>query len=223
MFSAIPYPGVTYQGPPDFTLYRDGHTIYKGSGQRELRHAQLTEAQIQQVITRAVEQGRLADARSEYGAIPGVYDMETTVFELDAGEGRRTVSGYALGWDDDTRPDPDIRRALEGLRIYLQRFDSVVHAGGATDLGAYQPEAYRAELVTPWWGEAEPNVAWPWPDLTAADFKLELEDHMLVRAVSPEQGEAVLELDIDNTVVARAPDGDEYLIRVRPLLPDQHP
>ena len=217
---AIPYPGVTYQEPPDFTLYGDGHAIYKGNRPRELAHAQLTESQIQQVISRALDEGRLLDARPEYGDVP-VTDMETTVFEINARAVRRTVSGYALGWDQYTGPDPEIRIALEALRIYLQRFVSVVDTGGAADLGAYQPAAYQAELVTPWWGEAEPNAPWPWPQFAAADFKADA--NMRVRTVSPEQAEAVLEIEIENTVVARAPEGDEYVLRVRPLLPDQHP
>jgi hypothetical protein len=66
----------------------------------------------------------------------------------------------------------------------------------------------------------QPSTPWPWSDLEPSDFRVR-SDFGLERVVTRAQAFAVLDLGIDQDLVATGPDGKNYLIRIRPLLPDE--
>lgn len=223
----LPYPGDTVEEPARFTLYGDGHVIYLVLSQSsetafELRHAQLSEGKMATQLEFALREGGLATAREHYTTFDEpIYDAGTTVFEINAVGFDKTVSVYALGWDG-TNPDQDARARFLGLERELDYRDEVA-SGEATDLGAYRPEAYRLTLDNPF-GPLIANTEWPWTNLDPATIALN-SDGDRVGAITPEQAAelAVPPESAPDTIVATGPDGVDYLIRIRPLLPDELP
>jgi hypothetical protein len=223
------YPGATVEPPPKFTLYGDGRVIYAlehaapdGSTAIELRRARLTEEQIAAIVEYALGPGGLASARERYEDVP-IADDVTTNFEVHALGGNKTVAVYALGYSDPDVPDAAARATFQALAEALRDFGQEVVAGNAEDLGAFEPEAYLVTLDQPF-GPLEANREWPWNDLQPADFELNNSGYRL-RIVTAEQAAAIADppTSAPNDIVVRGPDGPEYLIRVRPLLPDEVP
>ena len=220
------YPGTTFEWPPTFTLYGDGLVIYSidrpgptGEPNLELRQARVTEEQIAALVQSALARGGLANARERYGDVP-IMDDVTTTFEVHAAGLDKTVAVYALGYSGPGVPDAAARAAFEELAERLRGFSDDVAAGNAQDLGVFEPEAYLVTLDQPF-GPMEANRDWPWEDLHPDAF--ELDGGHRVRVVTAEQAAAMANppQSAPNDFVALAPDGVEYLIRVRPLLPDE--
>ncbi len=224
VLETLPYPGTTFERPPDFTLYGDGHAVYayptEIAGERvtALQHAQLSEEQMNALLVDATD--RLVPAMAEYDDV-AVTDMENTVFEIQAGGLDKDVLVYALSSDDYTGPDPGGRKALAELSHKLGSFGSAVRAVGGEELGEFAPAAYRASLIEPWWGEAEPVGDWPWAGRTIESF--DRVENELVAIVTPSDAQVIIDIGIPNTLVTEAPNGTNYVIRLRPLLPDQLP
>lgn len=221
------YPGATVESPPTFTLYGDGRTIYTierpglhGSIVIELRQARLTEEQMAALVENALGRGGLTNARGRYEDVP-IADDVTTNFEIHALGVDKTVAVYALGYSGDDVPDAPARAAFEMLAAGLRDFGDEVAAGNAEDLGVFEPEAYRVTLDQPF-GPLEANREWPWDDLQPDDFEPDNSGFRL-RVVTAEQAAAISDppTSAPNDLVVVAPDGVEYLIRLRPLLPDE--
>jgi hypothetical protein len=90
-------------------------------------------------------------------------------------------------------------------------------------LGRFEPEAYLVTLDQPFGPEQQPRD-WPWADLAPGDFRLAQagwRQAVITRAQAVRLGDPLNSLP-DNLVV-RAPDGALYLLRIRPLLPDELP
>ncbi len=170
--------GFSASQTPPFTLYGDGTVIFRnplqgmpaaqGSVQtfNPMRTAKLSEEQIQELLLLALSDGGLAAARPNYENNM-VADAGTTVFTIDAGGIKKTVSVYALGLDDPSGQDAVARAAFKKLADRLADFDQ----GGSIATDVFTPDAYRATLIeSP--GIAAPDIRdWPWKDLTVADFK----------------------------------------------------
>jgi len=216
----LPYPGLTIEQPPEFTLYGNGHLVRvvqhsssDGTYSTELRHGQADAAAVDALLRMALNEGGLATAADFYEN-DQIYDAGTTTFTINAGGVLKTVHVYALGFMDDLTPNS---RERAGFRALVERIDAT--GTGATDLGTFVPTAYLVSLVEPY--AAQPaNALWPWPELVPADFHLG-DSGIRTRIVTASQGEAVLNLGITHDLVARAPDGQLYLIRIRVLLPDE--
>jgi hypothetical protein len=226
VIGGLRYPGATVEAPPTFTLYGDGRVIYTIERPRqddspaiELRQARLTEEQIAALVENALGPGGLATAREHYGDVPLADDV-TTVFEVHAHGVDQTVAVYALGYSGDDVPDTAARVAFRELAEGLVNFGAEVSAGNVEDLGAFEPETYRVTLDEPF-GELQADRDWPWDDLEPADF--EFQRGYLVRVVTAEQAAAISDppTAAPNDIVIVAPDRNEYLVRVRALLPDE--
>jgi hypothetical protein len=222
--SMAPYPGDTFQEGPPFTLYGDGHLIYSGPPSAEaptaLQHAQLATDEVDTVLTEALDV--LGAARGVYDDVP-ISDAGWTHFTINAGGNAKVTQVYAIDSMEYTGSDPVGFHALGALKASLIDYARTCGRGEAECLGEYEPLAYRASLVRPWWtdGESEPatNAEWPWSDLDASDFTAD--ESELVRTITPAQAAAVIDQGIADSMTTRAPDDQVYVIRVRPLLPDQ--
>lgn len=218
----LPNPALTLEPPPRFTLYGDGRIIHTvthesedGTYTSEQRLAELPADRVNTLLANALGPGRLATAADSYRDVE-VFDAVSTVFEIHAGGTDKTVSVYALGLADETAPSRCDRAGFRGL---VDRLEEAM--AEATDLGRFEPTAYEVTIAPPF-GDAQPNADWPWPDLSPADFTAAQLDER-VRVLSAEQGVAVMNLGIAHDLVMTAPDGENYMIRIRPLLPDELP
>jgi hypothetical protein len=220
----LPYPGLMFEDPATYTLYGNGHLIYAGdrstagAGERQLLHAQITDEQVDTLLAYALGPAGLANARERYADAP-IFDASTTFFEVNAGGVDKNVAVYALGFSIPNVPDAAARAAFDRLADELSSAGSKVQTGEFTDLGPYDPEGYRVTLADPH-SSPPSGMTWPWPDLTTADFAPDANGN-LVRIVTPEQGRVVLDLGISHDLVVTGPDSVAYLIRIRPLLPDE--
>ncbi len=220
------------QAPP-FTLYGDGTVIFRnpmlempaaqGSVMlfNPMRTAKLSEEQIQELLTLALGEGGLAAARPNYENNM-VTDVGTTVFTIDAGGIKKTVSIYALGFDDATSPDAPARAAFKKFADRLADFDQ----GGSIATEVYTADAYRLSLIeSP--GMVAPDIReWPWGDLTVADFKPDADPTGLQfphRTMTPAEIDLLNVKDYEggfNGLVLRGSDKKLYTVALRPLLPD---
>ena len=223
----LPNPGKTVEEPPEFTLYGNGRVIHvteqasgNGPGVSELRQAQLTDDQIDVLLRIALNDGGLGAAQKSYSDVQ-VFDAGSTWFEVHAGGVDKTVRVYALGFMDNLTPSAQIRAAFRLLAGKLHDFAAEVTAGRATDVGLYEPEAYRVTLIAPLSG-LEANADWPWPGIVPADFAQDSSGARM-RIMTAAEGAAMLDLGITYELVTRAPDGNTYMIRIHLLLPDEMP
>jgi hypothetical protein len=223
------WPGTTLDVAPTFTLYGDGTVIYTADEalggndpRRGLRVARMTEEQVAALIAFALGAGGLAEAAEAYTDVP-VADATGITFTIDAAGISKTVGVYALGEGLD-EPGPETAHRQRFLRLFelLASFGDEVARGNATDAGAYEPEAYRVTLFPDEFDELQVTGDWPWEDLEPADFQRD-RSGFGVGTVTPAQAEALSKVaggDMGEPVVV-GPDGVQYLIRFRPLLPDE--
>ncbi|MGP1675501.1 MAG: hypothetical protein ACTS8Z_09845, partial [Candidatus Limnocylindrales bacterium] len=220
---------------PQFTLYGDGTVIFRNpmlevppaQGSvftfNPMRTAKLREAQIQELLLLALGEGGLAAARANY-TNDMVADASTTVFTVEAGGVKKTVSVYALGLDvvdGALGADAPARAAFQKLAARLTDFDQ----GGAIPTDVYGPGAYRGVLFESQ-GVVVPDVrAWPWPELTVADFKIDADPNGLQFPHRTLTTEEVAMLDVEGFqggfqgLVLRGSDKKLYTLALRPLLP----
>jgi hypothetical protein len=225
--------GYSASQAPHFTLYGDGTVIFRnpmlegpapqGSVMtfNPMRTAKLSEAQIQELLVLALGEGGLAAARPNYENNM-VTDVGTTTFTVDAGGIKKTVSIYALGFDDPSSPDAAARTAFKKLADRLADFDQ----GGSIATDVYTPDAYRATLIdSP--GIAAPDIRdWPWTNQTVADFKPDADPNGLQFPHKTMTTDEVALLDVKdfeggfNGLALRGTDNKLYTLALRPLLPD---
>jgi hypothetical protein len=221
---------------PQFTLYGDGRVVFQPTvdvfpepGPDGIirgipwRTAQLDAAQIEELLTFALGQGGLGAARDNYGN-DMVADAGTSIFTVNAGGLNKTVSVYALGFDDANAADQIPRRAFKLLADRLRDFDR----RGTIATDPYVPTGYRGVLLE---REGEPQakpIAWPWPTLKVSDFKADINaagalqfPHRTMTA------DEVAALKLDNIqggiqgITIAGPDGKTYTFVLRPLLPQE--
>lgn len=218
---------------PQFTLYGDGTIIFRNpmleappaQGSvftlNPLRTAKLSEDQIQELLLLALGEGGLAAARANY-TNDMVADASTTVFTVEAGGVKKTVSVYALGMDVMGAADAPARAAFQKLATRLMDFDQ----GGTIPTDVYHPSAYRGVLFeSP--GVAVPDLrAWPWTTLTVADFKPDADPNGLQFPHRTLTTAEVEPLNVDGfeggfqNLVLTGSDKKLYTLALRPLLPD---
>ncbi|MGZ9160141.1 MAG: hypothetical protein ACXW4T_03155 [Candidatus Limnocylindrales bacterium] len=218
---------------PQFTLYGDGTVIFRNpmlevppaQGSvftfNPMRTAKLSEEQIQELLLLALGEGGLAAARANY-TNDMVADASTTVFTVEAGGVKKTVSIYALGMDTMNGADAPARAAFQKLAARLTDFDQ----GGAFPTAAYLPTAYRGVLFeSP--GVAVPDVrAWPWPDLKVEDFAPDADPNGLQFPHRTLTTDEVAALHVEGFqggfqgLVLTGSDKKLYTLALRPLLPD---
>jgi len=166
---------------PDFTLYGDGTLLYAAfdqeRGKRLLRRGRLTEAAVQEVLRRAVEEGSFFNSQPRYKN-PTVLDAPTTRITVRTSERCRSVLADALGIDPP--PETGNRDAQETAQVSrlveLQRWLTAVDLRAPKgpdwrDEGPFIPNEMNLFITR----VASPQVAesarpWPFADLDLAFF-----------------------------------------------------
>lgn len=211
---------------PIFTLYGDGTLVFRDpfaappeTGNNVLLFvpfltARLDEAGIQAFLDRALNIGGIAIARGPYVGLGA--DIPTATFTMTVNGTTKTVE--VTGLSPDMHPqNQQIVQQLAAFAEFLRSF-----ADQTANEAPYLPPAYRGILI-----EVEqpfgPVSAWPWEDITPADFKSGVNDVFKTARLTPEQ---VQMLDIDGveggmTGVTVQSDGKLYTLSLRPLLPDE--
>ena len=227
-------PSFTAASVPHFTLYGDGTVVFRnpmlegppaeGSvfKMNPLRTAKLNEDQVQELLLLALGEGGLAAARPNY-TNDMIADASTAIFMIEAGGLKKTVSVYALGLEMEGMIDGPARAAFKKFADRLTDFDQ----GGAIATDVYAPPAYRGVLFEAAGIEAADIRAWPWPDLTPADFTRDADpngNQFPHRKLTVEEVELLKIEDYQGglqNVILTGPDGKPYTFSLRPLLPGE--
>jgi hypothetical protein len=218
---------------PTFTLYGDDTAIFRpqppdgmfpmpGEPMTPLVRAVMTPEQVDALLAYALGPGGLADAQETYFN-PLIADAPTTVFTVDAAGIQTQVAIGALGLDDPSAPDAAERAKFEALSDLLDSFEEQITAGNVESAALYEPDRYRGMLTAVWEGSTDPVVGWPWTDLTLEDFVAPEDNLARYAELTPDQVAAVTPVPSGGITNIRlsAPDGSEWYLSVRPLLPEE--
>ena len=217
---------------PQFTLYGDGTVVFRpledpervGFEQGLPRYltGKMTEEGVQALLLYALDTGRLANAKASYDN-PMIADAGTTTFVLNARGEEKVVSIYALfEMPDPNVPDGADRAGFSQLQTLLMNFEQEVDDGIVSDVGLYEPALYRVTMLQ---GMGEPTgepIAWPWDDLTPADFPAGDEPGG-TQVLDAEQVAELVEVPSGGSmgVWVETPNGELVSFAIRPLLPDE--
>lgn len=212
---------VAFLESPTFTLYGNDVAIFRPSVRQDsitdplppYQCVRLTPEQVDRLLTGALDDGGLREAADLYPD-PYIADTPNTVFTIDADGVDKTITIQALGFDSQA-PDPEARARFQVLADQLTRFAEV--ANGATD---FDVPRYRALLTDVWIDAPADAEAWPWEDVTPADFS---GDGWAVTTLTPEQVAMVVPVPSGGQgyIVLELPDGTQQSLAIRPLLPDE--
>jgi hypothetical protein len=221
---------------PNFTLYGNGVVVFQQlqtefpqpgadgiTRHAAWRTAQLDAGQVEELLTFALGPGGLGAARENYAA-DNIADAPNTIFTIDGGGVKKTVTINALGMEVGGGPDDVARKAFQKLAQRLRDFDE----GGKISTDVYIPTSYRALILEREPDPLVPVVAWPWPDLKPSDFVQPAKDGSGLpfphRTMSVEQVAALNLGDVPGGVqgpILMGPDGKIYSFILRPLLPSE--
>ena len=230
-------PQITVSDVPQFTLYGDGTAVFKplmpieGDAFNQplppLLTVKLTEDQVQALLEYALSDGHLAVAEESYTDAM-VADAGSTTFWIDAGGYDKTVNVYALIESTASGPETEDRNAMSKLEDRLNNFATEAVGDNPTP---YDPSEYRVTLFDQ--NGSQPNVepiAWPWNDVTPADFVKSDEgawpqlvmtrDQIGKLTTVPNGGESGVWV-LPPAGSGAATDGVPVELVVRPLLPDE--
>ena len=219
---------------PVFTLYGGGTILFRNPMDQPapnknfslrylpLKTAKLSEDQIQQVLDFAINRGGLGIARDNYPN-DQMADAGAATFTLRAGGREKVVSIYGLNETGAEGPDALARQNFLALAERLRNFDD----GGTYPTVAYEPPAYRAVLIDNS-GVVAPLRAWPWPNLMPSDFPARKDPNAPFgfpqRILTPAEVEAIGLGDVRGgalRIYLQGPDGHQYSLSLRPLLPGE--
>jgi hypothetical protein len=215
-------PGQLLAARPEFSLYGDGTVLYLplstgGGGAPDLRRASVAPAELDRLLSAALDEGHLRTAKSSYDA-SGVADAPTTVFTIHAGGVDKMVSVYALGIASPAPEQAGDRAAFQTLADRLADFKAEIDAGRAKDDGPYEPTAYRAYLLP---GEMRENLDWPWKDFGPDDFKVADDTGQPSRLLTPAEASKLVRQPENGTQVeVVGPDRAPYQVILTAVLPD---
>jgi hypothetical protein len=212
---------------PQFTLYSDGTVIFRPStggtfdAPPPLVQAQLSDEQMTALLAFAAGPGGLADAAERYDDM-FVSDASTTVFTIDTTGLTKTVSAYALGFDQPGgSPDQAILDRLERLANTLGAFEEQVAAGNVESAAPYEPLSYLATFTPDYGGDTATPAPWPLTDVAVP--AVPADGGFVTLVLSPDQVAQVTTVPsggIGNLYYEDA-DGERFYVAIRPMLPDE--
>jgi hypothetical protein len=213
---------------PEFTLYGDGTVVFRpsadpeGDGFPPFVQAMMTAEQMDVLLAYALGPGGLRDGRDWYEHRQ-ITDQATTVFSVDADGVDKSVAVYALGWTQPEGEDSAAYAGFQALGVLLANFGEQIAQGHAQDPQSYRPAAYRA-FLSPAPDPSVAAIAWPWPDLTLADFQPYGDaEGVIVGGLSPDQAAQVTIVPTGGvpSIPIHASDGATVILSLRPLLPGE--
>ncbi len=221
---------------PAFTLFGDntvifrpsppqGHIFDPSAPQAAYVKATMNADQVDALLTYALNQGGLLDAREDYSNI-GIADAPSTTFTINAGGVDKQVLIAALGFDSGPEAvDAADRAKFAVLADLLDSFDTEVAKGNVESSEPYQPTMYKAMLPEAFQGQQGVAIEWPWDDLTMDDFPITAESGFANGYITAEQAALVIDVPSGGVggLLLEAPDGKLYSLAIRPLLPDEEP
>ena len=211
---------------PSFTLYGDGTLVFKDpyapapeTNDNVVRAvpfliAKLDEASVQALLEDALGPGGLGIAQGPYTC--NCADIPTSTFTISVGGKTKQVNVTGLSPEEHAQ-NKQIVTALSAFAAKLRGFADVLG-----NEQPYAPAAYRGILI-----EVEqpagPVVAWPWSDLTPADFVGGENELFKTRDMTPAEVENLGIKDVTGGVigVSVGSEGKVYTFSLRPLLPDE--
>ena len=229
---------------PTVSIYADGRVIttgpmievYPQPALPNLRQTVLTESGIQRVLEEIRTSGLFAKDAHYEG--PEITDLPDTVFTLIEGGKTVVVSAYALGVDETMLPER-VDAGARGKLLNLLAFVSDPANNLAADEIASADEAYEIERIKVLARELDPNNP-PWDDPALAQQPVAWPlDTPLASIGQPHEGPygdqaplcaaldgddaaaLVTALEGANQLTPWESDGTQYLLWVRPLLPDE--
>jgi hypothetical protein len=216
-------PSSLFLNGPTFTLFGDNTIVMRPSNDPNALSyppyvvARLTADQVDALLGDALDTAGMRTAKPSYG-VP-VPDAGSTVFMINADGVAKIINVAGAA---QTGPD---KKAIEALRAFANRlaaFDATLPTG---TFAAYQPIAYQA-LLSPEGQPVDGATAWPWSDLTLADFPASVDDpSMMLGTLSPDQVGMVTDVPSGgvSNIDLIGPDGMGYSLALRPMLPDETP
>lgn len=230
-------PGALLTEIPEFSLFGDGTVIYRGPGEvvpdaspadgiprnAPFQTARLSEATIQALLAYALGPGGLATARDQYTPCC-IADAPSTIFTIRAGAVNKLVTVGALGMEEPSPgPDTGARAAFAALAARLTPPD----LGGAVAT-TYEPAAYRGILSDAVdGGTSSPAIDWPWTAFGPSDFSASGDPNAMptpTRTLTASEVAALQREGLEggaDSIPLHTSDGHDYLLSLRPLLPDE--
>jgi hypothetical protein len=212
---------------PVFTLYADDTVIFRPStggtydAPPALVQAQLSDEQAAALLAFATGPGGLADAAERYDDM-FVSDAPTTVFTIDTPDLTKTVSVYALGFEQPGgSPDAEILARLDALADTLGSFEQQVAAGNVESAGLYEPLSYLATFTPDFEGNTATPTPWPLTDVAVPTFP---EDGSFTTLVlSPDQVAQITTVPSGGVgdLYYEDANGQRFHVAIRPMLPDE--
>jgi hypothetical protein len=221
---------------PEFSLYGDGRVIetgptiaiYPGPALPNLQTATISEETIQAILEAAREAG-LFDPTIDYGQ-PGITDVGTTTFTINADGQTYTTDIYALGMEEGagglTMEQQQARAAVSEFRSQMMELVAADTADQAWE--PYQFEALRVysravdPATSPDSTDVQPNrIEWPLDDLATAGEAVQPEGYRLVTVTGEDLETLKPLLDEATQITIWESGGKDYNLFFRPLLPDE--
>jgi hypothetical protein len=227
-------PAYSLRQIPGWSLFGDGRLItqgpqieiYPGPALPNLLATPISEDGVQAILQAARDAGlRGPDAEYPY---PCITDAPTTTFTLVADGQTHTVSAYALGMDQGScqGTDEEARGKLADFQAKLGDLATWLPEGSIGAEQPFEPSELRV-YAQPYVGDPnlpEPPRAWPL-STPLASFGEPSNDLPNTRCgvVSGEDATTLLgEAQRANELTPWTSDGEELLLILRPLLPDEH-
>jgi hypothetical protein len=225
-----------YTMVPEFTLYGDGRIIVKGPTTMQFPGAALpnlqttvvSEEAIQAILAAAKEAGLFQNG-VDYGS-PGVADVGTTTFTVNADGTTYTSQIYALGFEDGgnlTMQQQQARAAISDLQGKLGDPSTLTSAELTWEPYDFTALAVYSRPVDPSLTtdqtDIQPNhLPWPLADLATSGEQVPNAQGLRKVVVSGEDLATLKPLLDEATQITLWKSGDtDYNLWFRPLLPDE--
>lgn len=212
---------------PTFTLYADGSAIFRPStggtfdAPPPFVRAELSDEQVAALLAFAAGPGGLAEAAERYEDM-FVSDAPTTTFTIDIPGLSKTVSAYALGFEQPMgNPNAEILGRLESLATTLGAFEQQVDAGNVESAALYEPLSYLAIFTPDWEGNTATPAPWPFTDVAVPAFPADASSVTLVLSADQVAQVTTVPSGGVGDLYYEDASGQRFHVAIRPLLPDE--
>jgi hypothetical protein len=212
---------------PLFTLYADNTVIFRPStggtydASPALVQAQLSDEQVTALLAFAAGPGGLADAAERYDDM-FVSDAPTTTFVIDTPELSKTVSAYALGFEQPGgSPDAEILARLDALADTLGAFETQVEAGNVESAELYQPLSYLATFSPDYEGNTATPAQWPLTDVAVPTIPADASFTTLVLSADQVAQITTVPSGGIGDLYYEDANGQRFHVAIRPMLPEE--